>query len=255
MNTSEDAEDVVEELQAITHGLCRLLTGAAEELRTKTHPDSQERHAILIYSALRASRTGSAALLLSNRAFAEEIGALNRGLAEVCINAAYLQIASELELDNYLSRDVPALASRIQRMQSALPRKDRGSAAESAKLRDLTSQSGALTQDGWSNKKVMLRAKETDSFLKSSLMVPLALFVYEAGHTHVHGTALSVAGVGNWFLDGAKEDSEGRVAATTAALNGTACCLYSLISFIAARYPLGIESEVLTYKQRLSSVA
>jgi len=235
--------------------LADLLKRIAMQLSTKDHPDSQIRHAILIHSSLRASRSAEAQILLSANLFAEEIHSLNRTLSEICINAAYLQFAAQAELDSYLSHDSSVLARVLLRISST-PNGNRMSVTEERKIRKLAEQPLPVKQLGWCAKSPMHRANAVDKACSvESLMRPVALVVYETAHPYVHGTASSVARVGDWLIQGAAADDSSRNKSTLAALNNTAICLLAMCSFIGGRYGLKVLPEIAEIKKELNELA
>jgi hypothetical protein len=237
--------------QNLTRELIALLVKMAKLLATKRHPNSQIRHGILIHSMLRAARTGDAQLLLSEGLYSEEMHCVNRALAEISINAAYLQIADEAEIDSYLRYDKLATARVVQKMNTSMPKPHRLDLSEELHVRQLLDQP---LNDSWSSKSASLRAREVDKDCRVDLMTTTALFVYNAGHAHVHGTASSVATVGDWMLGGADRKDQERLDGTAAALNGTALCLLSLCVFAGQRYRLGLDSEIMRLQETMNAV-
>jgi hypothetical protein len=217
------------------------------------HPDSKPRHAILIRSILRGMRANDAQVLLSDGCFAEEMHGINRTIAEVVINGAYLQIAPETELDKYQRYDVSAAARTIQRMNSSMPQTHRLSADDSNAVRQLLT--GAAMDDGWSSLTVMQRAREVDKFCGVELMTPMVLFVYNHGHSHIHGTASSIESVSSWMINGANENDPDRLRATTAALCGAYNCLFNLVAFVQGGCQVGFKDEIERLKQRLEDLS
>lgn len=242
-------QDLSRELSALLVKMARLLT-------TKRHPNSQIRHGILINSMLRAARTSDAQLLLSEGLYSEEMHCLNRALAEISINAAYLQIADEAEIDGYLRYDALATARVVQKMNSSMPKAHRLDQAEQSRIRQLLAEpfneEGAMPS--WTPKTVALRARELDKDCGIDLMTTTALSVYNAGHLHVHGTASSVAAVGNWILGGADRDDPERLNDSVVALNGTALCLLPLNVFAGQRYQLGFDAEIHRLQETMNTV-
>jgi hypothetical protein len=176
--------------QNLSRELGALLVKMAKLLIKKRHPNSQIRHGILISSMLRAARTGVAQLLLSEGLYSEEMHCVNRALAEISINAAYLQFAVEAEINSYLQYDALATARVVQRMNPSMPKTHRLDRPQELRIRRLLAQP---MNDSWSSKNALHRALEVDKECGVNLMATTALFVYNAGHSDVHGTASSVA--------------------------------------------------------------
>src|ERR1700683_2244442 len=197
MSKTAPSHALLSNYQNLTRELIALLAKMGRLLTTKRHPNSQIRHGILIHSMLRATRTGDAQLLLSEGLYSEEMHCVNRALAEISINAAYLQIADEPEVDSYLRYDKLATARIVQKMNTSMPKAHRLDQSQELGIRQLLAQT---LNDSWSSKSVPLRAREVDRDCQVDLMTATALFVYSAGHSHVHGTASSVATVGDWML-------------------------------------------------------
>lgn len=238
--------------QNLSRELHLLLVKMAKLLMTKRHPNSPIRHGILIHSLLRAARTGDAQLLLSEGLYSEEMQCVNRALAEISINAAYLQIAVEAETDSYLRYDQLATARVVQKMNTSMPKTHRLGQAEELRTRQLLAQ--PMNESGWSSKTVPQRAREIDKECGVDLMTTTALFVYNASHLHVHGTASSVAPIGDWMLGGADQNNPERLDSTVAALNGTALCLLSLSVFAGQRYQLGLDSEIRRLQEMMNTI-
>jgi hypothetical protein len=251
MSKNAPGHDSLVKYQNLTRDLIALLVKMANLLGTKRHPTSEIRHGILIHSMLRATRTGDAQLLLSEGLYSEEMHCVNRALAEISINAAYLQIADESEIDSYLRYDKLATARVVQKMNTSMPKAHRLDQSEELRIRQLLDQP---LNDSWSSKKVPHRAREVDKDCQVDLMTTTALFVYNAGHSHVHGTASSVATVGDWILGGADRNNQERLDSTVTALNGTALCLLSLCVFAGQRYQLGVDTEIKRLQETMNAV-
>lgn len=244
-----DADELIEEYQELIFDFSNLLKNIAIKLTEKEHPTSQERHNLLILSAAKVFRSARASLPLSNHRYAEEIATINRGAAEVCINAAYLQEASATELDLFFRQDMSKMARWAKRANAHMLMADRYSSEDQSTLHQLLS---APEISVWTVKSVMQRAKDVDDRLKAKLfMKGLALFVYETAHVHVHGTAYSIQNVGNWALFDGDEDSKDRIATTVLALHGTVLSLTTFCKYIISRYPVGFTAELASLHGRL----
>ena len=240
-------QGVARDFSAVTVNMAKLLT-------MKRHPDSQVRHAILIHSMFRAARTCGAQLRLSEELYSEEMHCVNRALAEISINAAYLQIATEPEVDSYLRYDAIATARVVQKMSTSMPKDHRLNKADELHIRQLISQPrgerGAIPS--WSLKSITLRARELDKSCGIDLMSTTALMVYETAHPYVHGTASSVEPVGDWIMSGANSNDPTRLEGTIVALHLTCVCLLALTVFTGQRYQLGLDSEVERLQETLN---
>ena len=73
---------------------------------------------LLFASVLKVWRMGGAVQLLTGEAFVEEIQSLSRTMAEVTINAAYLQHAEDEEIDRFHHFDTQSMFKHATRSAS-----------------------------------------------------------------------------------------------------------------------------------------
>jgi hypothetical protein len=187
---------------------------------------------------------------LSEGLYSEEMQCLNRPLAEISINAAYLQIADEAEIDSYLRYDSLATARVVQKTTTSTLTPDPLDQAEKQRIRQLLAQ--PTNNSGWSAKNVLLRARAIDKECGVDFMTSTALVVYNLTHLAVHGTAGSVAKVGDWVLSGSDRNDPDRLRSTVVALSGTAVCLMALADFARQRYQLGLDGEMKRFQEKMN---
>jgi hypothetical protein len=146
---------------------------------------------LLFASVLKVERMGRAAQLLAGEGFAEEIRALNRTLAEVTINAAYLQNAEDEEVDRFQHFDTQSVFRHANRLRPHATAKS--SPEEQKKIQAVADHARTLTgrkdnDPSWSKRTLLQRAEFSDGITQLDLMVKLTLTSYAYGHCAIHGT-------------------------------------------------------------------
>jgi hypothetical protein len=123
----------------------------------------------------------------------EEILAISRTMAEVAINAAFLQFAEEEELKRFHHFDAQSLYKHSQRLRPITSRTL--SDEEEAKLQKAVEEARQITQlsdkaSSWSKTHATLiaRAEFIETCFADSMMRALALTTYNWAHRAVHGT-------------------------------------------------------------------
>ena len=149
------------------------------------------RLALLFATVLKLLRMVEAVELLAREQFVEEIQSLGRTMAEVTINAAYLQSAEDEEVDRFQHFDTQSAFKHAARLRphattklSAVDLKRIEEVAEKARL--LTGRKDA--DASWSKRTLLQRAEYSDKITRLDIMKLLVLTSYAHGHSAVHGT-------------------------------------------------------------------
>src|SRR6266496_2501961 len=82
-----------------------------------TQHEHSVRLILLLASVLKVEQMGRAVQVLAGGTFAEEIRALSRTIAEVTINAAYLQDAEDEEVDRFQHFDTQSVFRHANRLR------------------------------------------------------------------------------------------------------------------------------------------
>ena len=150
------------------------------------------RRAILVGSAVRLSEMVRAIELLSDNGFDEEVCAVSRMLIEVVVNAAYLQVADEAELNSYLHFDSQYSLNKLSMSEFAeqdeASRSDREMRLEAA--RNKTGRKD--TALSWSKRQLVDRAELAEQVVKLPVLVNIVRNVTASVNFSVHGTLLSL---------------------------------------------------------------
>jgi hypothetical protein len=146
---------------------------------------------LLFASVLKLQQMEKAVQLLAEEAFVEEIQALSRTMAEVTINAAYLQNAEDEEIDRFQHFDTQSAFKHANRLRphtttklTAVELRIIEKVADNARL--LTGRKDS--DPSWSKRAIMQRAEHSDGISRLNLMALLALTSYPHGHSAIHAT-------------------------------------------------------------------
>jgi hypothetical protein len=146
---------------------------------------------VLFASVLKVWRMGRAIRLLVGEGFVEEILALSRTMAEVTINAAYLQHAEDQEIDRFHHFDTQSMFKHSVRLRPHVA--TTLSSAEFNKIETVVENARLLTgrkdsDPSWSKRSLSKRAEYSDCITRLNLMTRLVLTAYAYGHSAIHGT-------------------------------------------------------------------
>ena len=188
MDQSDQSRGVVQQLLRLE--AYRTLLTKFYRLAITQHEPSV-RLILLFASILKLQRMAGAIHLLAGETLAEEIRALSRTMAEVTINAAYLQDAEDEEVDRFQHFDTQSafrLANRLRPHTTT-----RVNPEEQKKIEAAADNARALTgrkdsDPSWSKRTLFQRAEYCDGITRLDLMVKLALTSYAYGHCAIHGT-------------------------------------------------------------------
>jgi len=153
--------------------------------------ESSVRLVLLFASILKLEKMGRAVRLLASDAFAEEIQALSRTMAEVTINAAYLQDAEDEEVERFQHFDTQSTFRHATRLRPHTTIKS--TKEDIRKMEEVVDKARLLTgrkdnDPSWSKRTVLQRAEYSDAITRLDLMGKLVLTSYAYGHSAIHGT-------------------------------------------------------------------
>lgn len=159
--------------------------------RAVAQDEPSVRRKLLFGSVLKVLRTGQSVRVLSAEAFVEEILALSRTMAEVTINAAYLQDAEDEEIDRFIHFDTQTMFKHSTKLRPHIS--NQLSVEELRKIEAVAKNARSLTgrrdtDPSWSKRNLLHRAEYSDGITRSKLMTMLVLTAYAYGHSAVHGT-------------------------------------------------------------------
>lgn len=213
-----------------------------------TKPETSVRLDLLFGSVLKIWRMGRAVRLLAGETFVEEIQALGRTMAEVTINAAYLQHAEDEEIDRFQHFDTQCMFKHAARLRKHTNRTL--GTAELTKIETVVNNARLLTgrkdsDSSWSKRNVFQRAEYSDGVTRLNLMTQLALTSYAYGHSAVHGTFDAV----EVFLS-ARDNSqafsdEQREEALFLALSSVNFVLCTMCFYLNSFFHLHLESAII----------
>jgi hypothetical protein len=134
---------------------------------------------------------GTAVQLLAGHAYVEEIRAIGRTMAEVVVNAAYLQNAEDEEIDRFRHFDTQSSYKHAKKLELRVT--TQLSAEENKKIEAVADHARSLTgrkdsDPSWSKRTLMQRAEHTDLITRLNLISLLVLTSYAYGHSAIHGT-------------------------------------------------------------------
>jgi hypothetical protein len=142
-------------------------------------------------SILKLQQMARAAELLAQGGFVEEIQAVGRTMAEITINAAYLQDAEDEEIDRFRHFDTQCAFKHATRLRPHASTKL--TSEELQRIEAVAQQARRLTgrkdiDTSWSKRTLLQRAEYSDKNTRLDIMKVLALTSYAQGHSAIHGT-------------------------------------------------------------------
>ncbi|MCU1247076.1 MAG: hypothetical protein JWQ49_105 [Edaphobacter sp.] len=212
---------------------------------------------VLLASIVRATNCGAAIKrLYADRPFSEEMHTLLRSLAELVINASYLQIAPEKELESYLKYDSIMLAKTIRLAGEVRPevleRISQTTRDAFAKHVDevMLETGDTISGTSWTKLDLHSRGVAVDKHLSVELFQFLSRVLYPSGHSYTHSTYSSLRGPIETFQTGeynevaVKEDANLALFGTAQALHVFAMST-SLIKGIDTNVALEVVQNLL----------
>lgn len=206
---------------------------------------STTRTVLLFASVLKLIKMTVAVRLLANDLFVEEILAMNRTMAEITINAAYLQVAEDRETDRFQHFDTQAAFRHANRLRPHTTLKVIPD--EIAKIDSIASLARAITgrkdsDPSWSERTLLQRAEHSDIATQLDLMKKLALTSYAYGHSAVHGTFDSL----DYFISRTSDENREmeRLETLYIALSGVNFTLYVMCLYLNSLLRLNASQEI-----------
>jgi hypothetical protein len=212
--------------------------------------DADMRLLILLASLLKVRKQAQACALLAKDFMMEEISAITRTMAEVVVNAAYLQFADDEEIDRFHNFDTQSLYKLSERLRPITTREL--TPEKEAELQRIVSETRMLTQltdkaPSWSrqNPTLIARAEFVESKIADSFMPGLVLTAYNWGHRAVHGTGDSLRPFYGALGSGEIELSSERLEEISRSLGMVAFCLQVHAFFYNRFLRLNFEEEII----------
>jgi hypothetical protein len=193
---------------------------------------NESRLEILLAAIVRTVNcSGAIQRLYVDRPYSEEMNVLLRSLAEMVVNADYLQISSEEEVESYrqfdsimLSKSMRLANELIPGCIDSIPETLRTAFEKHAdEVRHATSS--VTSQTSWTKKDLHSRASAVDKALGTEILQFLSRIVYTHGHYYTHATFSSLTATIDSFRTGACDEAAIREDADFA-LFGTAQALH-----------------------------
>jgi hypothetical protein len=211
---------------------------------------------LLFTSLLKLREQARAAYLLSGEVFVEEILAISRTMAELAINAAYLQEAGDEEIERYQHFDTQSLYKHSTKLKThitvQLSQKDQVKIDEAVAFAR-TSTNRKDNDPTWSIRTLFQRAEFIDDRSKLSLMVTLILTVYASGHQAVHATNSSLQPFYSALKTGTVPQTEERLEALSLALAGVNFVLHVFGLFVNSLLHLDLEPDLIQTGRLIAS--
>jgi hypothetical protein len=157
--------------------------------------ESSTRLIVLFTSLLKLREQSRAAQLLASEHFVEEIFSIGRTMAEVAVNAAYLQDADDEEIARFQYFDTQSLYKHVGKPRphiSTLLNAEQIQKIDHAVAFARSATNKKDNESSWSSRTLLQRGEYSDQKTKESLMANLVLTVYAAGHHYVHGSSSSL---------------------------------------------------------------
>ena len=203
---------------------------------------------LLFTSLLKLRQQARAAQILADEFYVEEILSIGRTMAEVAINAAYLQDADDQEIHRYQHFDTQSLYKHSIRLRPHA--RVQLSPEEQAKIDEAVAFARVATnrKDSdatWSIRTVFQRAEYSDQKSKLDLMLQLVLTVYAYGHQAVHGTNRSLQPFYKALSTTYVPLTEERVEDLVIALGSVNFVLYVFGLFVNSLLHLGKEQDLI----------
>jgi hypothetical protein len=197
-----------------------------------------DRLEVLLASIISAANGARAIMrLYADRPYSEAMHTLLRSLAELVINACYLQIASEEELNSYRLYDTIMLDKAQRLIRELRPNFLSGAPKQTlVAFREHAEQVKQQTRDtvsnnSWTKTALHDRAIALDDRYKFELFKFISRVIYSSGHSYTHWTFASLTQPVEFLRTGNHDDAATRSEAYLA-LFGTAQVLHIFSLFI-----------------------
>ena len=172
--------------------------------------------------------------LWADKPYSEEMGVLVRSLAEGMINAAYLQVAPEAELQSYIAYDDIMLSKTLDFADEMTPenvapvREDLRAILEERASKAKASFSNVMSGTSWTKLDLHSRAMKVKEHTGGDTTTFLSRMVYRHGHSFTHSTYASLHSditalrTGSYPIEQVEGDAEHNLLAAAQSLYGFA---------------------------------
>ncbi len=215
----------------------------------------EQKTLVLVASLLKLRKQSRACLLLAQEFMVEEILATSRTMAEVAINAAYLQFAGDEELQRFQHFDTQSLYKHSERLRPITSREL--SAEQEADLQGIVAEARRITQlsdkaQSWSRTHAGLiaRAECVESHMPDSMMPGLVLTAHNLAHRAVHGTGDTLSPFYNALGNGEVPLTPERLEDLQKALSLVVFCLEAYALFCDRFLHQNRQAEILSVSRR-----
>jgi hypothetical protein len=204
---------------------------------------------LLMAHMVKAEGSAEAVLLLGQHYHVEEIAILNRTLSEIVVNACYLLVAEDLEVERFMKFDFIKAISRTEKLRHHVPNpvEHEPGLVEaitkfSADARDTIRRSEK--DNSWSQRSLEQRADFAEQHWKRAKFKTLVLAEGVAGHSAVHATLHSLRWSIQVVAGMVSEPDEERSRGLGVVLHGTAFALLTLSIALDERFSLGLSDKL-----------
>lgn len=170
-----------------------ILLSVAQRI-SQQYPVSDRQEIVIASIARSINMSGAIRRLWADRPYAEEMGVLVRSLAEGMVNAAYIQIASDAEVNSYMAYDDIMLSKTLGFADELKPtdvpgvRADFRQVLEERAAEAKSNFSNIMSNTSWTKLNLHERSVEVAKHITGDTMAYLSRLVYRHGHTYTHAT-------------------------------------------------------------------
>ncbi len=204
------------------------------------HETSSVVHTLLMASILKMASAGEAVRVLANSCSVEEILAIGHTMLEIVVNAAFLQHASEKEVESYLhfrpetrvqtSTQNGAPPSALQRFRD--------------KFRWSSKDNNKEEIPAWSRMSLRERAQFADEASNIPVMSLLVARCSTRGQAAVRGSVGSLDYFVAALTNPSEAQPENRLAGLTEALFGVNLCLFTFSFYLSSYFDLRLDRVI-----------
>jgi hypothetical protein len=224
------------------------------EALSSAAPD--QRLLILLATLLKLRKQARACLLLAQEFMVEEILVTTRTMAEVSVNAAYLQFAEDAELDRFHQFDTQGLYRHSEKLRPITSREL--TVEQESELQYFVTEARKVTQladkaQSWSRTHPTLisRAECVEEKMADSFMSALVLTAYNWAHRAVHGTGDALRPFYGALGGGEVPLTAERLEEVRAALSFVTFCLETFAFFFDRFLHQGRQAEIIAVGRQL----
>jgi hypothetical protein len=216
-----------------------------------------QREMILLASLLRARRMLLAIASLSHDGFVEEMWCIMRSLSELTIDACYLSICSDEEVEKFTQYTHIAHARFLEVFERDMDAKEASISDETRQLmskivQSVTDSTGLRSNAiSWTSVSVIDRAKAIDKVVRldpslsggaSKPFVSFARGVFASGHLYAHSSFEALWPYIKMIKDGTPLQNPDREERVDHVLSGANHCIFVLTTFANHHLKLGLDA-------------